>query len=424
MFTFSSALCGLAGNLPEIVLFRVLQGASGASLMPLSQSIMYDIHPPERRAQSMAVWGMGNMAAPMLGPVLGGWLTENWSWHWVFFVNIPVGIVCFIGLATFLSQSDSRERRPFDGVGYGFLVCFIGGIQLMLDRGQSVGWFDAPEIWTELIIAALGIYLFLVHALTSKNPFFHPSIMSNTSLLSTAFLGSVITATMMSATALQPLMVQRLLGYSVLQAGVIAAPRGIGLLIGMQAANLLLSARVGARTLMSIGMLSSGVSLLMMSQFSLQMDAAPLVITGLIGGLGGPLVFMPVSLMALGALEPELRTEGATMFNLFRNLGSSLGIAVVSVLQVRDAQAARAQLLQHLRPDNPLVRAYMPGAFQSPGGVAQLNAMASQQAEMMAYIEVFALLGIVSIACMPLILLMKSSPLVPVRPAEAEALIE
>ena len=422
LFTIASALCGVAQNLPEIVLFRVIQGASGAALMPLSQSLMYDIHPPEQRAQSMAMWGMGIMAAPMLGPVLGGWLTENWSWRWVFFINVPIGIACIFGLITFLSQSGDREKRPFDGLGYGFIICAIGGLQLVLDRGQSAGWFDSPEIWAEVIICGLGVFLFMVHTITAKHPFFHPSVMGNTRLLTTAFLGSVITAAMMSATALQPIMVQRLLGYSVLQAGLIAAPRGVGMLVGMQLANVLVQ-KIDARILMVIGIVSTAVSMLMMSHFSLQMDAGPLIITGIIGGLGGPLVFMPVSLLALGALAPESRTEGATLFNLFRNLGSSLGIAIVAAMQVREAQAARDRLSEHLTPDNPLVGAYMSQAFQSEGGIAQLRGLAAQQAEMISYIGVFALLGIVCLACAPLVIFMKPSG-APVPPAQAAALNE
>ena len=408
LFTISSALCGFAQNLPEIVIFRVIQGATGASLMPLSQSLMYDIHPPEQRAQSMAVWGMGIMAAPMLGPVLGGWLTENWSWRWVFFINVPIGIASILGLLAFLSQPNNNERRPFDGLGYGFIICFIGGLQLVLDRGQSAGWLDSREIWTEIIICGLGLYLFTIHSLTAKHPFFHPAVMGNTRLLTTAFLGSVITAAMMSATALQPIMVQRLLGYSVLQAGLIAAPRGVGMLIGMQMANILVQ-RVDARILMVIGIISTAISMLMMSQFSLQMDAGPLIITGIIGGLGGPLVFMPVSLLALGALGPESRTEGATLFNLFRNLGSSLGIAIVAAMQVRDAQAARDRLAEHITPDNPIIGAYMPQALQTAEGIARLRGMAAQQAEMISYVSIFGLLGIICALCTPLIFFMKPS---------------
>lgn len=420
-FTVSSFLCGIAQNLPEIVIFRILQGASGAPLMPLSQAIVFDVHPPEKRAQSMTIWGLGTMAAPMLGPLVGGYLTENLSWNWVFFVNIPIGVACFVGLSTFLSQSTDTKKRPFDGMGYAFIICFIGGLQLMVDRGQTAGWFDSAEIWIYAAVAGFGLYFFIVHAMFAKNPFFHTRVLTNPALLTTAALGSVITAAMMSSTALQPLMVQGLLGYSVIQAGIVATPRGIGLLISMQAASFLLP-KFGARVLMLAGMTITGISLIMMSAFSLQMDSTPLIITGFIQGLGGPLVFMPISMMALNSLAPDVRTEGATLFNLFRNLGSSLGIAIVGAIQVRDAGAARAHLVENLRPDNPNLAAAMPQAFQTQEGIAQLNAMATQQAAMVSYVSVFGLLGWVCLLCLPLVFFLKAPAMAPVsqkhEPAE------
>jgi DHA2 family multidrug resistance protein len=401
-FTAASALCGMATTLPQIVLFRAVQGAAGAALMPLSQAVMLDINPKEKYAQAMAIWGAGTMVGPILGPVLGAWLTEEYSWRWVFLINLPVGILAFLGIAAFLHTSHKKSTLPFDFIGFATLSLGMGGLQLMLDRGESKDWFGSPEICLEAGVAALAFYLFAVHTATTRRQcFLNRALLKDPNFLIGIvfifFVGIAVFATM----ALTSPLMQTLLGYPVLTNGLLNAPRGIGTLATILVVGRL-NGRIDNRVLILVGFALNALALWQMSHFSLLMGTAPLVITGVIQGLGLGLTFIPVSVLTYSTLASHLRTEGTAIFALMRNLGSSVGISIVMTLLVRNTQTAHAALVQHLRPDNPVV-----GAL-SGDTLGMMNAEATRQATMIAFNDDFHLLMILCLAIIPLLLLMRT----------------
>ena len=404
-FTVSSALCGMATSLPELVVFRIMQGLSGAALIPLTQVIMFDIYPPEQHAKAMSIWGVGTMVAPILGPIVGGWLTEHASWRWVFYINIPIGALCIAGVWSFLAGAASSTTRRFDVWGFIALACAVGSLQLLLDRGESVGWFESPEIWAELCVAVIGFYLFILQSLTADHPFFARSLFANKSLVISTGMAMLVSMLAFSVYALQPILVQRLLGYPVTDAGFISAPRGAASIVAMFATPWIVK-KLGASLTCAVGLVGGGLSLMMMQGYSLDMDANALVASNIVNGLFMPLTFTPLSIMALGGLEnPSQRADAASLFNLFRNFGSSAGIAIVSSLQVRTAAAAHSHMLEHVSPDNPVARAAGPDFFESLQGMNMLDQMIERQAQMVSYVNVFATLAIVSFILAPLVYL-------------------
>src|SRR5579883_3446073 len=227
-FTLASMACGMAQSLAEIVVFRLLQGLCGAALIPLSQAVVLDIYPPSQVGQVMAIWGAGAILGPIFGPVLGGWLTDNYSWRWVFFINLPIGALAFTGVWLFMSGDRGQEARPFDFLGFGTLVVFIGGLQLMLDRGPTLDWFSSREIWIEAGCAIVGLWVFLAHTLTADHPFFDRSLALDRNFVTCNLFGFFIGLFLFSTMALLPPVMQGLMGYSVFHAGLVMMPRGLG----------------------------------------------------------------------------------------------------------------------------------------------------------------------------------------------------
>src|SRR3954464_973376 len=308
-FTVASVMCAMAQNLPQMVAFRALQGVSGAFLVPIAQAVMFDINPPNKHARAMAMFGMGVMIGPILGPVLGGWLTENYSWRWVFLVNLPVGIVCTFMLIRFMPKGEV-VRRGFDLFGFALLALALGAFQLMLDRGQQLDWFESWEVWIEAALAASCAWMFVVHLATAKQPLFDPKMFADRNF-SFALLFMVITGVLLLAgLALLPPLLQRLFGYSVLDSGFLTAPRGIGTLISMMLAGRL-TGRVDARILIFFGISCLALSLWQMSGFTLVMGSRPIIVSGLVQGLGLGFIFVPLQALAFASLPPAYRTTGA-----------------------------------------------------------------------------------------------------------------
>jgi MFS transporter, DHA2 family, multidrug resistance protein len=411
-FTLASALCGAAGSMGELVLFRGLQGVAGAGLVPLSQATLLQINPPERHGRAMAVFGMGTICGPIMGPALGGWLTYEYSWRWVFYINLPVGVLCTLGVLVFLRQTRYVHREPFDFLGFLTLSLGIGGLQLMLDRGELRDWFHSDEIWVEATVAGLGFYLFTVHTVTAgARSFLNRDLLKSANFLAgTAlmFCGGLI---MTSTNALLPSMLQNLMDYPALTTGLVAMPRGIGSMAAMFLVAPLIT-RVDNRLIILFGFLVTSVSMWQMSQFSLQMGMAPVVIAGLLQGLGLGCTQVPLNIIALSTLPRHIMTQGTAIRSLTRNLGGSTGISILVATFAENTQIVHSRLVEGLRPDNPLAQApYLapPFSLTTPGGIAALNAEVTRQAAMVAYIDDFKLLMLIALATLPLLLLLHNT---------------
>ena len=418
-FTIASALCGAAQSLGQIVAFRFLQGIAGAALMPLAQAVLLDINPPERYGQAMATFASAVVLGPILGPTLGGWLTENYSWRWCFFINVPVGAMAFLGTWMFMPGRAEPNTPKFDFFGFISLAVGLASLQLMLDRGVTNDWFGSPETWIELGVAILGLYLFAVHTLTAASPLFSRALFADANFRSTCIASLVVMGAMYSSMALVPPMIQNLYGYPVFHAGMIMMPRGIGAFISMVLAGRLVS-RIDARILMGIGMFLIAVSFWMMSQFALVMGAGPLILSGFVQGLSMGLLFVPMTTIAFATLPTRFRVQGTTMSNLIRNVGGAVGISLLQLIFVNNMQVARSSLVRNVSPDNPLVHQMMPGGA-TPLGVTMINGMAAQQSAFIAYIDDFRLMAVVVICMIPMLLFMRV-PRTAVAPAGAAAM--
>ncbi|WP_410209953.1 DHA2 family efflux MFS transporter permease subunit [Aquirhabdus sp.] len=410
-FTLASALCGLAENLPQIVLFRLLQGISGAALVPLSQAILFDINPPERHGSAMATWGVGVTMGPILGPALGGWLTENYNWRWVFYINVPIGILAFLGLLFFLPKRPGNPLSRFDFLGFISLSLAIGALQLFLDRGELKGWFSSPEIVIEALVAGIGLYIFVVHMFSHKSPFLNPALFKDRNFLTSNVFIFVVGVVLFATLALIPPMLQGLMNYPVVTTGLVTAPRGIGTMLAMMIVGRLVG-RIEVRVLIAFGLVLTIISLWQMTQFSLLMNEWPMIISGVLQGFGVGLVYVPLSTVAFATLPPHLRTEGTAFFNLMRNLGSSVGISMVQILLTRNTQILHASLAEHITPFNPAAQPALQAAkidLASPQSLAILNNEITRQAAMIAYLNDFKLIMIMAIVLLPLLVFIQKA---------------
>lgn len=407
VFVLASILCGIAQNLTEMVLFRTLQGIGGAFLGPLAQSLMLDINRPSQHGKAMSVYGMGVMIGPIMGPIIGGYLTEWFDWRWCFYVNVPVGAACLIGLIIFLPEKP-LTRRSFDLFGFSLLALGLAALQLMLDRGQNADWFASTEIWIEAGVALAALWMFTVHLVTARKPLFAPELFADRNFVSAAVFMFIIGMVMFASMALLPPMLQGLYGYSVVDTGEILASRGIGVLITMAISGRLVD-KVDPRLLVAFGFALASYSLWMMTTWSLEQSWHPFVTSGLIQGMGIGFVFVPLQVLAFGTLPPSSRTEGAAVLNLTRNIGSSIGIAIVMALLARNIQVSHADLVQHITPDNLPVDPAQLGRLGDYGGaVLQMaDGIVNQQAMMIAFLDDFLLMTIACAAAIPACFLLR-----------------
>jgi DHA2 family multidrug resistance protein len=406
-FTVASMLCGIAETLPEMVGFRLLQGLFGAALVPLSQSTMLNIYPPERRGSAMAIWGMGVMVGPILGPTLGGYLTELYNWRWVFFVNLPFGILATAGMAVFLPNTESRAGMRFDWLGFGVFAMGIAGLQLMLDRGETQDWFGSTEIIIEAVMAALGFYLFIVHMLTAEKPFITPSVFKDRNLSASLLVMFAVGMVLLAVSALLAPWLQGLGGYPVETAGIVMAPRGVGTMAAMMIAGRL-SNKVDARLLMAFGIVLLSWSLYLMTAWTPEVSEWTMVFNTMLQGAGLGFVFIPLQVIAFATLDSALRTEGTALLSLVRNVGSAIGISVTGALVTRNEQVEHSVLSGFVTPLN---RAFQGAASAlSPvtaHGAQMLDAIVSRQAEIIAYNNDWKLMMLMALPMLPLLLLMR-----------------
>ena len=423
-FTLASALCGAATSLAQLVIFRLLQGVCGAALVPLSQAVLLQINPPDRHAHAMSVWGMGVILGPIIGPALGGWLTDDYSWRWVFYINLPVGVLASIGILIFIHETRHAQREAFDFFGFATLSVAIGALQMLLDRGELKDWFGSTEIWIEATIAGLCLYLFIVHTATATDrSFLNRDLLKDTNCVVGTLLMFLIGMPLYGTMTLLPTMLQDLMNYPVVTTGLVTAPRGVGTMVAMFLVARLIG-RVDIRLIILTGLAVTVVALWQMSGFSLYMGMGPIISSGLLQGFGLGFVFTPLSTMTFSTLPRRILTQGTAIFSLMRNIGGSVGISIVVALLAENTQVVHSRLIEHLRPDNPLARApYLvaPYSLTTPSGVAALNAEATRQAAMVAYIDDFMMMMILVIAALPLLLLLRRprpAPLAAQAPAE------
>jgi len=418
-FTVASALCGVSNSLLEIVGFRLLQGIFGAALVPLSQAVLLDINPPERHGQAMAVWGAGAILGPILGPALGGWLTDNLSWRWVFYINLPIGLLAFSGVALFIREHKLAARRAFDFFGFATLAIAIAAFQLFLDRGQTQDWFDSTEVQVEFGVGLLCLFLFIVQMATAKRPFVDVKIFADGNFITASIFGFFVGVLLFSSLALLPPFMETLLGYSVVTTGLVSMPRGLGSFAAMFLVGQLIG-RLDMRLILLIGLTLSAVAIWQMTHFTIVMGEGPIITSGLLQGLGTGLIFVPLSTLAFATMAPSLRTEAAGLYTLVRNIGSSAGISVMTTLLARNQSIVHSGLVQHIRPDNPMAQPsnVAPGlTFNTPSGLAAFNALANQQASMVAYVDDFKLMLWITLLAIPMLLLLRP----PRRRSAAEA---
>src|ERR1700753_1450030 len=350
-FTVASMLCGLSDTLAQMVAARLIQGVFGAALVPLSQVVIMEINPREKQGSAMAVWGMGVMVGPILGPTLGGWLTDSYSWRWVFFINLPFGILTTAGLAIFMSETPTRRDVPFSWFGFLSLSLGIGALQMMLDRGEQLGWFDSPEIWIETILSVIGFYFFLADCLTSARPFISVRIFKDWNFsIAIVFMFRVVIMRLASMSLVTPF-IQNLLNYPVFSSGVLLGTRGIGTFVGMFVVGRL-SGRIDNRIMILIGLILSSSSLYLMVGWNLNVPASTIIINSVAQGLGLGFIFVPLNSIAFASLPGELRTEGAALWTLIRNIGSSVGISVVIARLTSMTTTFHSQLVEHATPFN------------------------------------------------------------------------
>jgi DHA2 family multidrug resistance protein len=407
-FILASMLCGTAVSLEEMVAFRIFQGITAAFIGPLSQTTMLDINPPENAAKAMSVWGMGVMVGPIMGPVIGGWLTESYNWRWVFYVNLPVGALTF-AILWFLLPSRPRRTRSFDITGFAMISIAVASFQLMLDRGQQQDWFASWEIVTEGLIALAALWMGVVHLATAEKPLFERALFKNRNLIMGLIFMVVIGISTMAPMALLPSMLQQLFGYPVVDTGLMMAPRGLGVLATMWFAGRMMG-RIDTRILIAAGLLLYAFSLRQMAGWTLEMDYWPVIICGFTQGMGMGLLFMPLNSLAFATLSQQYRTDGASLLNLMRSIGQSAGISMVTVLLARNIQISHADLVSHVTSQT--IPALDLGALDRFGTLSDAvfgmaDAMINKQAAMIAYIDDFYLMAWISIAVIPLVLLLK-----------------
>ena len=408
-FVAASVLCGLAQSLPQIVAFRLLQGLFGASLVPLSQGILLDIYSVEERGKAMALFGVSVMVGPVLGPVIGGWLTDHISWRWVFYINVPIGAMAFAGIVIFVTETKLDALARLDWLGFGLLSTVIASLQLFLDRGEQLDWFSSGEIVIEALVCASAFYLFLVHTFTAERSFVNPKLFLDQNFAVSILFIFIVGVTYLASLALMTPYLQTLMGYPVVTAGIVMGPRGLGTMVCMFIVGRLIG-KVDTRWLLLIGLGLTAWAMYEMTGWTPDVSQWTIVSVGFVQGAGLGFLFVPLTTIAFATLPAHLRGEGTGLYNLSRNIGSSVGISVVSALITENTQINHASIASHVTPFNHAFNS--PAAMHSvdpmtAAGQAALDGIVTMQATIIAYMDDFKLLMLMSILSMPLLLLLR-----------------
>jgi MFS transporter, DHA2 family, multidrug resistance protein len=410
-FTAASVLCGVANSLAEIVAARLLQGVFGAALVPLSQVVLLDINPKEKQGSAMAIWGVGVMVGPILGPTLGGWLTDSYNWRWVFFINVPIGLLAGYGVWRYIRPVPGAKRMSFDTFGFATLSLGIGALQLLLDRGQQNDWFSSTETWVEVVTLLVMTTYFVAHTLMTPadKSFVDFRLFKNQNFVTGMLFIFIVGLVLYATRALLPTLLETLLDYPVATTGLVTAPSGAGTMITMLIVGRLIG-KVDLRLMLFLGFTVTAFSLWQMAHYSFDLSQSDVIWPGVIQGVGMGLVFVPLSAATFATLNPDMRAQGTALFSLVRNIGSSIGISLVQTLLVRNTVIAHASLAERVTSansawNNPAIaKAY---DMSTRGGAAFLDSAVTQQAAMIAYIDDFWLMLFLTLAVTPLLLLIR-----------------
>ena len=429
LFTLASMWCGAASSLGMLVVARVLQGAAGGGLQPVSQAVLLESFPVSKRGLAMAVYGMGIIVSPLLGPLMGGWITDNYSWRWIFYINVPVGILALIMINTFVEDPPYIGRsgdKSIDYVGFGFLAVALTAVQVVLDKGQEADWFEAAWVRWFVAVAAVALVAFIVRELRTHAPIVNLRVLADRNLATGTFLIGLLGVIIYGTLALLPLFLQELIGYTAFSSGFAVAPRGIGAIVSMVLAARLVG-RVDERILITIGVLIRGASLFMLGDLNLTMSMGSVIWPNIVNGLANGFLFVPLTTITMKTLPNELMGAGTGLYNLLRNLGASLGISMVTTFLTRGEQAHQEVLAAHLNNSDPVYRSTLERithflALQNGSAAAQHQAMGlvymnlRQQAALCSYIDDFRLMAYLSLLCLPFLLFFRN---VKSKPAEA-----
>ena len=419
-FTISSLLCGLAPNLPLLVTFRLIQGATGGAMQPLSQAVLLEAFPPAERGKAMGFWGLGIVVAPILGPVLGGWLTDTYSWRWVFYINLPVGIASLVMTKLYVFDPSylRQETAKIDYWGIGLLALWIGSLQIALDLGQERDWFTSPFITALVFVAAAGVVAFIVREWMAREPIVDLHVFKDRTYSTGVFLMTTLGFVLYGSLVLLPIMLQTLLGYPSLQAGIAMAPRGMGSMLGMPIVGLLIG-KIDSRKLVAVGLIAGALTLIWLGRLNLNAGYWDIFWPQFLQGLGLSALFVPLTTISMDRIAREKMGNATSLFNLMRNLGGSVGIAVTGTLLARQQQAYVNVLGANVDAYAPASQAAFASAragFMARGAdittatqraYASLFGTVQQQASMVSFVLLFRLLGVIFLLLLPLILLMK-----------------
>jgi len=420
IFTLASALCGAANSMGFLIFARILQGAGGGALQPISQAVLLESFPPARRGVAMAVFAMGVIVAPIVGPTLGGWITENYSWRWIFYINLPVGVMAMWMASLFVEDPPYLKKvdaRNIDAIGFGFMAIWLATLQYILDKGQEEDWFSSKTITVCAVISFCSFFAFLIRELRTTYPIVDLRILKNRNFAVGVGLMTVLGAVLYGTTALLPLFMQTLLGYSSFDAGMAMSPRGICAFLATIVVGRIVG-KVSNRLMMITGFLILGVSTLMLSRVNLQIGKPDIILPVMINGLAMSFIFVPLTSATMGLLRQDQMGNASGIFNLMRNIGGSIGIAAMTTLLARSTQSNQAALAHHFSPYNPVFQHHL-AAVQSAltphdgswlaarHATAILYGTLQQQSALLGYIGNFLTFGIICLACCPLVLLFK-----------------
>lgn len=410
-FVAASVLCGLAQSLFEIVAFRLIQGFFGAALVPIAQSILLDIYSPEERGSAMALFGISVMVGPVLGPVIGGWLTDNMSWRWVFYINVPIGALAFAGISAFMRTDATTRAGRMDWLGFGSLSIAIAAMQVFLDRGAQLDWFSSLEIIIEAVVAVSAFYIFLVHTFTARRPFVDPRLFLDRNFTVGMLFIFIVGITYLASMALLTPYLQTLMGYPVVTAGLVMGPRGLGTMVCMFIVGRLIG-KVDTRLLLLVGLVLTASAMYDMTGWTPAVSQWTIAETGFVQGMGLGFLFVPLTTVTFATLDPSRRGEGTGLYNLSRNVGSSVGISVVSYLLTRNSQINHALIGAHVTATNRALATHALSAFSpwTAAGRSALDSMVQSQAAIISYIDDFKMMMIVTLAAIPLLLLLRGAP--------------
>jgi MFS transporter, DHA2 family, multidrug resistance protein len=419
-FTMASFLCGIAPNLASLVIFRIIQGATGGALQPLSQAVLLESFKPEERGRAMGFWGLGIVVAPILGPVVGGWVTENYSWRWVFYINLPVGIVSLIMTQLYVFDPPylRRESSRIDYWGMGLLVVGIGALQYVLDKGQQDDWFASTMITVLAIVAAGGLIALIYRELRTEHPIVDLFVFKDRSFATGVFLMTVLGFVLYGSLVLLPIMLQTLLGYSAVEAGEAMAPRGIGSLIMMPIVGAL-TAKVDARKLLMTGLVVGGMTMLWLGELNLNAGYWDIFWPQFLQGAGLALLFVPLTTVSMATIAPQRMGNATSLFNLMRNIGGSIGIALTGTYLQRHRHVVSSALGENINVYDPVSRsmiAQITNGLIAAGSDAVtatqrayviLEGMLFRQSSMVTFVTIFRIMGLIFLLMIPLVFIMK-----------------